>query len=167
MRKTIARLLTSTFLCLAVAATADNTSRAADEKDKDTKLALSSGYGHGLPGTRARSVHLSATLDDKGGGDGTLILDPNRLEIDRFGDFTGKSTTIAVQELKVTLEEVKLKDPPKGGRKLFEVKGHRLDKRLFLVIPPKGWTTYRLVTVDKEGNGLDVLLLEPTVPSGK
>jgi hypothetical protein len=144
-----------------------NTARGADEKDTGTKLALSSGYGHGLPGTRARSVHLSVTLHDKGEGKGTLNLDPNSLGIDQFGDSTGKSTLLPPQALKVTLEEVKFKDQPKGGRRLFEVKGHGLDNRLFLAIPRKGSTTYRLVTVDKEGNGLDVLLLEPAASSGK
>jgi hypothetical protein len=168
MWKTIAPLLTSTCLFLAVAAiAADNTARGADEKGKDTKLSLSSGYGHGLPGAKARSVHLSVTLDNKGGDKGTLTLDPNYLGIDQFGDFTGWSTAIAVRSEIVTLEEVKFKDQPKGGRRLFEVKGHGLANRLFLAIPPKGSTTYRLVTVDKEGKGLDVLLLEADASRGK
>jgi hypothetical protein len=132
MWKTIAPLLTSTCLFLAIAATAaDSTARGADEKDKDTKLSLSSGYGHGLPGTRARTVHLSVRLDKKGGGKGTLTLDPNYLGIDQFGDFTGWSTAIGVRSEIVTLEEVKFKDQPKGGRRLFKVKGQIAQARVY------------------------------------
>jgi hypothetical protein len=168
MWKTIAPILTGICSFLAVVAVAvENTARSAEEKDKSNKLSLSSGYGHGLPGTRARTVHLSVTLDDKGGGKGMLILDPNYKEIDQFGDFTGKTTAIALRELKVTFEEVKFEYQPKGGRRLFEVKGHRLDNRLFLVIPPRGSTTYRLVTADEKGGGQDVLLLEAEAPSGQ
>ena len=167
MWKPITALLASTALFLVVAVmAADNTARAADEKDTATKLSLSSGYGQGLPGARARSVHLSATLDDKGGGKGTLSLDPNRKEFNQFGDVTS-STEIDFQELSVTLEEVKGKDQPKGGQRLYEIQGHGLGNRLFLVVPAKGGTTYRLVSADKEGKGQAVLLLEAQVASGK
>jgi hypothetical protein len=83
-----------------------------------------------------------------------------------LGDFTGLTTLIGPRELKVTLEEVKFKHQPKGGRRLFELKGHGLDNRLFLAIPPKGSTTYRLVTADKEGKAQDVLLLEAEASFG-
>ena len=132
----------------------------AGARDTGTKLSLSSGYGRGLLGERAASVHLSATLDAQGGGKGKLSLDPNSKGFDRFGDFTGMTTEIAVQELPVTLEEVKAKGQPKGGRRLYEIKGHRLDKRLFLVVPAKGGTTYRIVSADKAGEVQEVLLLE-------
>ena len=112
MCKPIAPIVTGACLFLAIAAmAADTTARSADEKDKDIKLSLSSGYGHGLAG--ARAVHLAVTLDDKGGGKGILILDPNFKEINQFGDFTGKTTAILVRELKVTFEEVKVKDQRK------------------------------------------------------
>jgi hypothetical protein len=49
--------------------------RAAGDKDTGTQLSLSSGYGgYWLLGGKARSVHLSATLDGKGAGKGTLSI---------------------------------------------------------------------------------------------
>jgi hypothetical protein len=140
--------------------------RGADDKDTGTKLSLSSGYGYGLLWNKARSVRLSATLDGKGGGKGTLSLDPNFEKFNQFGDVTS-FTEIDIQELLVTLEEVKVKDPPKGGRRLYEIKGHGLDNRLFLVVPAKGGTSYRLVSADKEGKGQAVLLLEARTATGK
>jgi hypothetical protein len=134
--------------------------RGADDKGPGTKLPLSSGYGHGLPGGKARSVHLSATLDDRGGGKGTLFLDPNLKGLNQFGDFTGATTAIAVKEVRVTFEEVKVTDQPRGGRRLYEIKGHGLNHRLFLVVPAKGSRTYRIVSADQEGKAREVLLLE-------
>jgi hypothetical protein len=167
MSRTIAGVLTGACLLLTAAAVAaDGPARRADAKDKNARLFLTSGYGHGLPGTWARSVGLQVELDDKGAGKGRLFLDPNTLGIDQFGDFTGMTTTALGKELEVTLEEVKFKDGPRGGRKLFEVKGHGLENRLFLVIPRFGSTTYRLVTADKKGQSLDVLLLEAKAPPG-
>ncbi len=140
--------------------------RGADDKDTGAKLSLSSGYGYGLLWDKARSVHLSATLDDKGEGKGTLALDPNLKGFDQFGDMTS-TTQIAVRELQVTFEEVKGKNQPKDGRRLYEIKGHGLDNRLFLVVPAKGGTTYRIVSADKEGKGQAVLLLEAQAAPGK
>jgi hypothetical protein len=139
--------------------------RGADGKDTGTRLSLSSGYGHGLLGWR--SVHLSATLDGKGGGEGTLSLDPNFKEFDWFGDFTGISTAMRGRELRVTFEEVKAEDRLKGGRRLYEIEGHGLDNRLFLVVPAQGGTTYRIVRADKGGRPQEVLLLEAEASPGK
>jgi hypothetical protein len=141
--------------------------RAAGDKDRGTQLSLSSGYGgYRLLGGKARSVHLSATLDDKGGGKGTLSLDPNLKVFDLFGEMIG-TTDMAVRELPVTLEEVKVKDPPRGGRRLYEIKGHGLTNRLFLVLPAEGTATYRLVSADKDGKAPEVHLLEADAAPGK
>jgi hypothetical protein len=141
--------------------------RAAGHKDTGPQLSLSSGYGgYGLLGGKARSVHLSATLDDKGGGKGTLSLDPNLKVFDLFGEMIG-TTEMAVRELPVTLEEVKVKDPPRGGRRLYEIKGHGLANRLFLVLPAEGTATYRLVSADKDGKAREVLLLTAETAPGK
>jgi hypothetical protein len=141
--------------------------RAAGDRDTGPRLSLSSGYGgYWLLGGKARSIHLSATLDGKGGGKGTLSLDPNLKEFDLFGKMIG-TTEMAVRELPVTLEEVKVKDQPKGGRKLYEIRGHGLANRLFLVLPAEGTTTYRLVGADKDGEAREVLLLEAEAATGK
>jgi RNA polymerase sigma factor (sigma-70 family) len=142
--------------------------RAEDDKPKHTKLSLGSGYGaveiKGAPSWRR--MRLFATLDDKRGGKGTLSLDPNFEEFNQFGDVTSV-TQIAIRKLPVTLEVVKVKDQPRGGRTLYEIKGHGLVNRLFLVVPPKGPTTYRCILADKDGKAQAVVLLEGPGPSGK
>jgi hypothetical protein len=140
--------------------------RGADDKEAGTKLSLSSGYGYGFLWDEARSVHFTATLDNRGGGKGTLSLDPNHKEFNQFGDVTS-STDLELRELPVTLEKVEVKDQPKGGQRLYEIKGDGLGNRLFLVVPAKGGTTYRIVGADKERKGQATLLLEAQVPSGK
>jgi hypothetical protein len=141
--------------------------RAAGDRGTGTQLSLSSGYGgYRLLGGKAHSVHLSVTLDGKGGGKGTLSLDPNSKVFDPFGVMIG-STEIAVWDVPVTLEEVKVKDQPRGGPRSYEIQGHGLAKRLFLVLPAGGTATYRLVSADRNGSAGEVLLLEAEAPPGK
>jgi RNA polymerase sigma factor (sigma-70 family) len=142
--------------------------RAEGGKHKRAQLSLRSGYSTKGPlvdikkAPRTRHVHLSATLDDKGGGKGRLLLDSNDYDIDQFGEVS-HATERDVWEANVTFELTAQKD----GRRRYEIKGHGLNNRLFLVVPPKGPTAYRFIHADKEGRPQEVVLLEASGPSGK
>jgi hypothetical protein len=129
----------------------------ADDKSSE-RLTLKSGYSGKVLVDGARSVSLSVTLDTKGGGSGTLTLDPNL----RDGL---KSTTIAIREVPVRLRLVQDEGQPGKGRRLYELKrthakveegGHRR----FLVRPLKKGMPCWLVVADKDGKFQDILLLE-------
>src|SRR5262249_39236385 len=139
--------------------------RGADEKGSGTKLSLSSGYGQALLGGKTRWVHLSATVDDSGVGEGTLTLDPNPKQFSAYGEPTTPPEGSA-REISITLLEIKGQDRPKDGRRLFALTGKGLDSRLSLVVPAKGTTTCRLISSDKAGKVVEVLLLEPEAGDG-
>jgi hypothetical protein len=74
-----------------------------------------------------------------------------------FGDQVTDPPMKGVRGLSgLTFEEVKAKFKDKSiiaERRVYEIKGHGLGNRLFLVVPRKGVTTYRLVSVDKKDKG--------------
>jgi len=116
--------------------------RAGDEKNGGT-LTLETAHFENSILKIAKTVGLEAKLDGKGGGTGTLTLDPNLVR--------GKaSTAIRVWYVKVTLKEVKADESAKKGRQLYEVSGEGLD-RLFVSVPAKGDGPCWLVIGGKEG----------------
>jgi len=93
---------------------------------------------------RARTVGLEAKLDGKGGGTGTLTLDPNLV--------SGRaSTAMGIWFVKLTLKEVKAGESAKKGRQLYEVSGEGLEARLFVLVPTKGDGPCWLVIGGEEG----------------
>lgn len=130
-----------------------------------TKVMLGSGYvGRPLLSAKGpRSIRVKATFDDKGGGAGTLELDPNHINLDYHGNSTS-TTLLSIAEVKVTFESVKNKEKPDQAKRLYEVKGYKLaDHRLYLVKAHEGWTTYRLVMTNRDGAVVEVVLLESLV----
>jgi len=117
----------------------------------------------------ARRVKMEGFL----AGNALLELDPNRCQLDEFGDPT-ICTRMAARRLEVTLRRAKLADPRGHGRELYAVAGLPREgdsspgPKLFLVAPPAGSPdTWRLV-VDGGDAGRRVVLLEarPAPPSG-
>ncbi len=77
------------------------------------------------------------------GGEGTLVLDPNRCTTDLFGD-DDECTEIALKTRRVSLPVLKIADP--HGRALHLVAGAGLDGSLYLVTPgTSADRTYRFV----------------------
>ncbi|MGE0191880.1 MAG: hypothetical protein AB7T63_07525 [Planctomycetota bacterium] len=117
----------------------------------------------------ARRVEMEGFL----GGNAILELDPNRCQLDEFGD-PGVCTRMAARRLEVTLHRAKLADPRGHGRALYGIAGLPREgetspgPKLFLVAPPAGSPdTWRLV-VDGGDAGRRVVLLEarPPAPGG-
>ena len=109
----------------------------------ETKLSLTTDYlfekvtgGHWL--------RLNVTLDDRFRGKGTLEIDPNTQGFNKFGDPTSV-TEIATKIVNITLEAIKLNDPAKKGRQIYEIKGVDQKVRLFLVVSPKEVGPSRLI----------------------
>src|SRR5262245_25080520 len=75
-----------------------------------------------------RRVALKCRPGDR--GTGTLTLDPNAPRLDEFGDPVGGKKPSPVVKLDFTLKLVK-KDP---HRRLFEVRGPKIESRLFLAV---------------------------------
>jgi RNA polymerase sigma factor (sigma-70 family) len=108
---------------------------------------------------RVNRISLRVTLDNKDGGKGTLVLDPNNCGYNKFGDVT-MQTLIGIKGIEVTLERVKRADPGKKGRLLYELKGKELKTRWFFVytpLPAEG--PYRLLTADNAGDVTTVFQL--------
>lgn len=92
----------------------------------------------------AKTVGLEAKLDGKGGGTGTLTLDPN-LVVGRA------STMMRIWSLKVTLKEVQADESAKKGRQLYELSGKGLEERLLVSVPTQGDGPCWLLIGGKEG----------------
>jgi hypothetical protein len=131
----------------------------ADDKPSE-KLDLKSGYTGKVLVDGARRVVLSVTLDDKGGGSGTLTLNPNIVA-------GGRSTLIAVRDIPVRLRLVQDEGQAGKGRRLYELqrtgpegKVEEGGERWFLVRPLKAGAPCWLVFADKDGKFQDILMLE-------
>jgi len=149
MGKTVAPLLAGICWFLAVPASSSK----AVAGNAGTRLSLTTDYlfarvdvaktpcgGHWL--------RLHVALDEKGGGKGKLVIDPNSHGFNKFGDPTG-ATEIATFSVDITAEAVKLEDPAQKGRQLYEIKGKGLTGRLFLVVSPRGAGPSRLIVQGK------------------
>jgi hypothetical protein len=139
--------------------------RAGEDREKAVKLSLSTGYSEaGYPARillgeewkGPAQLTLSVTLDGKGGGEGTLALDPNQKALDSFGKVKG-GTLLGFEPWKVTFKQVEAID---DGSRLYEIEGQKSDRRLSLLVPPPGATTYRLIVADKDGRAREVILLQ-------
>lgn len=101
---------------------------AASEKEGAT-LRYESAYSEQPLLRHAKTIGLEVTLDGKGGGRGTLILDPNTRR--------GKVSTLIAQEMvKVTLKQVEDEKHAKEGRQVYELQGKGLD-RVRVAVPVK------------------------------
>jgi hypothetical protein len=125
-----------------------------------TELSLRSKYSGDPLVAGARRVGLSVTLDGKGGGSGTLTLDPNI----RDGE---TSTQIAIREIPVQVRLVSDDAHAAKGRRLYELRGTGPEGkpddgngRWFLVRPVEGEAPCWLVFADKDGKFSDILVLE-------
>ena len=80
---------------------------------------------------------------------GTLTLDPNAPKLDDFGDAAGGGKPLPVVKLDFTLKLVK-KD---ANRRLYEVRGPRVESRLSLVLfrGATPWGDGRLLVLGKDG----------------
>jgi len=169
MRRSI-RLVPVLAFVASVVMAAHPAVRADNDAKEDAKVVLASGYSaKGLlpaKGIVARSLRLTVTLDDQGGGKGTLALDPNLKTFDSFGR-AKSSTLMAFETWNVTFEQVEREEKQADGRKAYEIKGHKLDASLYLVTPAKDSTTYRLIVSSDKDRARDVLLLEAKAPPVK
>jgi hypothetical protein len=172
MCKTIVSYLIGTCLFLAGAART-LPSASADETNKQGKsviayfegarrLSLRTDYlpqrvDIGDASLGARTIRLNIALDDKG-GKGVLILDPNFIMFDAFGDEAG-STDIATHSVDVTLSVVERNDPARKARRLYEIKGEGLKVRLFLVVSRERTIPHRLLVAEKDGSVKQVFSL--------
>lgn len=124
------------------------------------RLDLKSGYCGKILVHGARRVTLSVTLDEKGGGSGTLALDPNYTDGIR-------STAMAVQEIPVRLQLVRDEEQAAKGRRLYELRRAgdedqvEAGDRWFLIKPLKEGTPHWLAVADRSGKFQDMLMLEP------
>jgi hypothetical protein len=119
-----------------------SSSNPAGAEEAGTKLSLTTEYlyekvigGHWL--------RLNVTLDDKG-GKGKLEIDPNYPVYNEFGDPMG-FTEIAPQFVDITLEAVKLDDPAKKRRRVYEVQGKDVKSYLSLVVSSTEAGPHRLI----------------------
>jgi hypothetical protein len=94
----------------------------------------------------------SVTLTSDGKDKVRLVLDPNKRAFNLFGDTTGE-TEIATRTITATLKTVKMADPAKMGRTLYEISAEKMNGRLYLMIPSRkvGPSTVRLIVRDKAG----------------
>src|SRR5262249_24889185 len=131
----------------------------ADDKQFE-KLTLKSSYSGKVLIAVARRVSLSVTLDEKGGGSGTLRLDPNIRE--------GATSTLAeIRDIPVRVQLARDEEQATKGRRLDELKRTGPEgkveeggERWFLVKPLREGMPYWLVFADKDGKFQDVLVLE-------
>lgn len=130
------------------------------------KIALKTVYLHDVL-EKAHCVMLKGELDDRGGGKGKLILDPNTCSLNDFGD-RANCTKMAYIVYDVTFHGVKLADPSGMERKLYEISGAKLANKLFLVVPTKKGKGGRFRLVSKDRSGVNrVVTLEPLRAPGK
>jgi hypothetical protein len=108
-------------------------------------------------------IRLTAQVDKKGEGSGTLELDPNAPAYDEFG-FQATGGNLPPVKLECTLKFIKKKTfrLPASPRiaaplvevewVLFEVRGPKVTSRLFLATEDKAWGSWaRLLVHDKDG----------------
>jgi len=103
----------------------------------------------------------SVSLTSDGKDKVRLVLDPNKRTFNLFGDTTSE-TDIATRTITATLKPVKMADPMKMDRTLYELSAEKMNGRLYLVVPSKkvGPSTVRLVVRDKAGAVESVIYLE-------
>ena len=118
------------------------------------KLTLKSRYTGKVIVDGARQVTLSVTLDEKGGGLGSLTFDPNIYE-------NGTATQIAIHKYLIRMQPVRDEEYAAKGRRLYELKREILEDSLgkdrlkdepvrwFLVIPEKPGTPSWFVLADQ------------------
>jgi hypothetical protein len=81
----------------------------------------------------ARTVSLTLSRLSQVEMMGTLALDPNTCSLNAFGDREA-CTRIAVRGIDVELQRVRVVDPARAGRRLFEVTGEGVPKGLALIV---------------------------------
>lgn len=138
----------------------------ADDLTAGRKIALKTVYLHNVL-EKGHGIMIKGELDNRGGGKGKLILDPNTCSLNDFGD-RANCTKMAYIFYDVTFKGVKLADPSGMERKLYEISGAKLANRLFLVVPTKKGKGGRFRLVSKDRSGVNrVVTLEPLRAPGK
>ena len=130
-----------------------------------TTLTLKSHYTGKAIVDGARRITITATLDAKGGGTGTITFDPNT--------YTGTSATqIAIQSRAIRLEQVQDDEHAAKGRRLYAITIESRDEtihkrslslqkpRRFLVVPEAKGQSSWLVLTDESGKFRDIIVLE-------
>lgn len=143
--------LSLTVACAIVSMFATSVAVRADDPKAERTIQMESKYiSKGIIGT-AKTIGLEVKLDGKGGGTGTLTLDPNH----RSGQL---STLMAITDMKVKLQEIKPDETGNKGRQLFEISGKKLEKeldkgvdRLLLMVPKNEDAPCWLLLLSKEG----------------
>ena len=115
----------------------------AADKDRGASLVLETAYFDRPILGSARTVTIEVNFDGKGGGKGTLTLDPNI----RSG---GVSTLMADTQVKVTLKKVEDAKYGKDGRQVYEISGKGLEP-VRLAVPEKSDRPVLLLIVSKDG----------------
>jgi uncharacterized protein (TIGR03067 family) len=102
-----------------------------------------------LPESKEAVRRVIVKVRPADGGTGTLTLDPNAPKLDEFGDAVGGGKPSPVVKLDFTLKLVK-KD---GDRRLYEVRGPKIESRLSLVVFRNvlPWGDGRLLVLGKDG----------------
>ncbi len=117
------------------------------------------------------ALRLTAQLDGKGEGKGTLDLDPNAPAFDEFG-FVTRAGALRQVTLDCTFKVVKKETLQWGGPRLREeewllldVRGPKITGRLRLATPTAArWSSGRLLVLDKEGKVKHVISLTKPPP---
>jgi hypothetical protein len=103
-------------------------------------------------------VHLTARVDEKGEGKGTLVLDVTPRKVDEFG--IPQPAPVDVIKLECSLKllrKQKIAQEPAGPPKveveyrLYEITGPKVTSRLSLATEGGSWASARFLVSDKEG----------------
>ena len=168
-------LLTISILAMAFAALAPAATPAAEPEKVAVKLSSGEIDGGGLSLAESDKpvyrIHLTAKLDKKGEGSGTLLLDRTPRKVDEFG-LPEAAAALPPVKLECSLKFVKKKKlppvlpvlpaafavpttPPEAGVecRLFEITGPNITSRLTLAIEGGDWSSARFLVSDKDGKG--------------
>lgn len=132
------------------------------EADAERRVKLRSCYlADAVAG--AHCIELRATIVG-GGGHGTLTFDPNRYQLNEFGDRT-VGTKIGLRRVAVLLRQAQDQDPQGRGRSLIRVvaDGAAALPAPISLVASKATGSYRLVL--GSGDDLRVLAMEPVPPA--
>jgi hypothetical protein len=102
-------------------------------------------------------VVVNLRLDDAGALAGNLVLDPNALEFNEFGDEIGRGADEAQVSLDFTLKLQKEAD----GKRLYSIRGPKITSRLSLAFVPDGFGGARLLLHNRDGKVKRVVTLFP------
>jgi hypothetical protein len=95
------------------------------------------------------SVRLEAKIDEKGDGQGLLILDPNASNFDEWGNTIRPRNHELLPLVRLDCSLKFLKED--GGSSLFEIQGPKVTSRLSLMVETKKLSFNRFLVRGKDG----------------